>query len=144
VNRQCNKTFMGILVALLPALVLHFNFGYSEKAGSSYSGSDKEALDSFANIYKSIYFLTYDSAGAGLPEEEAVTVHFIRAATRYYQYPQRFFQTDISTALLPFLNISLVFYLFLDLLKKQINNIPELAVHRGGHAPPTTLKIQDS
>jgi hypothetical protein len=136
VNRQYNKMFMSILVALLPTLVLHFNFGYSEETNNSYSGSDKETLDSFSNIYKTIYFLTYDSAVAGLPEEEAVTVHFIRAATRYFQYPQRYFQADLSTVLLPFLYISLLFYPFLDLFKKQFRNTPEIAVHRGGHAPP--------
>ncbi len=140
-NRQSNKIFMRFLVVFLPIFVLHLNFGYSADTKSGYADSGKDAYNSFTNIYKPFYYLNYYSSIAGLPEEETVAIHFLRAVTRYFQYPQRFLNNDQYSIALPFFNFSLSFYLFLNLFKKQVNNTPEIAIHIGGHAPPALLNF---
>lgn len=139
--RQYNKFVMSIWAVLLPTLMLHLNFAFSADSESGYSNTGNDAFDSYANIYKPFLYLNYYSPIAVLPEEEAAAVHFIRAATRYFQYPQRFLHNDLTAAILPFVNIIPSFYLFLNLFTKQVNNTPEMADHTGGHAPPADLGL---
>ncbi len=138
--RQYNKFFMSILAVLLPAFMLHLNFTNSDDIKGGYDNTDEEAYDSFANIYKPFYYLNYFSSMAALPEEEAAAVHFIRAAARYMQYPQRFLYTALHAMAFPFFSLNPVF-LFLLLFMKEANPIHEIAAHIGGHAPPALVSI---
>lgn len=131
---QYNKLIIRILVVILPALMLNLiNTGSEENNGSP---SGREASDSFTNLSKPLYYLNYYTAIAFLPEEETAAVHLIRSSARYYQYPQRFFQSDTILFAQPLFNIVLTFYLFLNLFTKRVDNTTELAHHKGGHAPP--------
>ncbi|QHQ61242.1 hypothetical protein Ana3638_11045 [Anaerocolumna sedimenticola] len=137
-NRQYNKYVLRILVVLLPTLVLNLNLN-TTVTEDNYEYSDRNSFNSLNNINKPFYYLNYFTSIALLPEEESVATHFIRAATRYFQYPQRFFYYDLYSSVLSLLNVSLFSYLVLILFKKQINDTSELAVHIGGHAPPCML-----
>lgn len=137
-NRQYNKYVLRILVVLLPTLVLNLNLN-TAVTEDNHEYSDRNSFNSLNNINKPFYYLNYFTSIALLPEEESVATHFIRAATRYFQYPQRFFYYDLYSSVLSLLNVSLFSYLVLILFKKQINDTSELAVHIGGHAPPCML-----
>lgn len=133
---QYNKLIIRILVVILPALMLNLINTGSEENNGSPSGPGREASDSFTNLSKPLYYLNYYTAITLLPEEETAALHFIRSTARYYQYPQRFFQSDTILFAQPLFNIVLTFYLFLNLFAKRVDNTAELAHHKGGHAPP--------
>ena len=137
-DRQYNKYVLRILVVLLPTLVLNLNINTTVTENNR-EYSDINSFNSFNNIYKPFYYLHYFTSIALLPEEESVASHFIRTATRYFQYPQRFFYNNFCLLALSFFNMSLFFYLFSLLFKKQIADTSELAVHIGGHAPPCMI-----
>ncbi len=137
-NRQYNKYVLRILVVLLPTLVLNLNLNTTVTEDNN-EYSERNSFNSLNNINKPFYYLNYFTSIALLPEEESVATHFIRAATRYFQYPQRFFYYDLYSSVLSLLNVSLFSYLVFILFKKQINDTSELAAHIGGHAPPCML-----
>ena len=134
-NGQYNKYVLRILVVLLSTLVLNLNIDTSVPDNSNVY-SVIESFNTLDNIYRPFYYLDYFISIALLPEEESVATHFIRAATRYFQYPQRFLYHDLYSSRFSPLGVSLFLCLLLILFKKQINDITELAAHIGGHAPP--------
>ena len=134
---QYNKYVLCIMIVLLSSLVLNLNIDTSVPDNSNvYSVID--SFNTLDNIDRPFYYLDFTSKSL-LPEEESVAIHFIRTATRYLRYSQRFLYHDLYSSRISPLGVSL-FLCLLILFRKQINNISELASHIGGHAPPCWIR----
>jgi len=129
---QYNKLMTRILVIVLPALILNLIHTDLENINQ-----DREASNFQSAINKSLYYLCV--AIKNQPNEENIPVHFIRNDVRFYQYPQRFFPSDVILLKLTLFNIILLSFLFLNLFIKGFFNATELAHHIGGHAPPALI-----
>jgi hypothetical protein len=137
---QYQKFFTRILVVLLPTLVLHLNFGSSgDTKKTGYDFFHTQAPNPIITILGPFYYLNYFASIAVLPEEETVAVHFIKTAVRYFYFPQRCLSGDLCAVALPLFHLNLSVFLFLRLFKKPVDNTHEIAVHTGGHAPPSRV-----
>jgi len=141
---QYQKFITRILVVLLPALVLHLNLGSSgDTKKTGYDFFHTQAPNPIITILGPFYYLNYFASVAVLPEEETVAVHFTKAAAKYFYFPQRCLSGDLCVMVFPLFYLNLSIFLFFRLFKKPEDNTHEIAVHTGGHAPPSRVCLKN-
>jgi hypothetical protein len=91
--------------------------------------------DSLLNMPEPFRYLWIHFTSVILPEEETITVLFIKTLNRHFQYPGRLLFNDI---IIPTIKCSVYLILLLFIIYNKKTRLCTLAnaIPLGGHAPP--------